>query len=129
MSKILLIEDDFPVRFTLEKLLIFLDNEVEIACNGEEGLSKVQMKTFFDIIICDIDMPMMDGFCCLEKILKLFPKPPFSSFIFISAYVDQNIIQRVLRMKADCVIKKPIDQEILKIILLALRMKHEPAKI
>ncbi|MDR1366902.1 MAG: response regulator [Puniceicoccales bacterium] len=125
MSKILFIEDDFSVRFTLEKLLNFLDNEVEVACSGEEGLSKIQMKTFFDIIVCDIDMPLMDGFCCLEKILKLFPQPPFSSFIFISAYVDQNIIQKVLQIKADCVIKKPIDQEFLRIILLTLRIKHE----
>jgi DNA-binding NtrC family response regulator len=46
MSKILFIEDDFSVRFTLEQLLNLLDNEIEMACSSEEGLSKIQMKTF-----------------------------------------------------------------------------------
>jgi DNA-binding NarL/FixJ family response regulator len=67
----------------------------------------------------------MNGFCCLEEILKLFPERPFSSFIFISAYVDQNIIQKVPQIKADCVLKKRIDQEFLRIIHLTLRIKHE----
>jgi CheY-like chemotaxis protein len=79
MPKILLIEDDLSVQFTLKKLLAFLGNEVDTACNGEEGLIKIQRKTFFDVIICDIDMPTMDGFCFLEKNLKHFT--PVTIFI------------------------------------------------
>jgi chemotaxis family two-component system sensor histidine kinase/response regulator PixL len=123
MLKILLIEDDLSLLFTLKKLLECLGYAIIAADNGNDGLLQYQRDSSIDIIICDIDTPLLDGFQFLQRIQQDDRKIP--SFAFISAYVDSKVVQKTKATGADCVIKKPIDQEILKIILLALPMKRE----
>jgi chemotaxis family two-component system sensor histidine kinase/response regulator PixL len=123
MLKILLIEDDCSLLFTLQKLLECLGYSTITAENGGDGLLQYEQNPSIDIILCDIDIPLLDGFQFLQRLQQGSRKVP--SFAFISAYVDLNVVQKTKAIGADCVIKKPIDQEILKIILLALYMKHE----
>ncbi|MDR0740142.1 MAG: response regulator [Puniceicoccales bacterium] len=123
MAKILLIEDDFSFQFTLKKLLECFGYTVIVADNGNDGLTQHWKNSSIDIIICDVDMPLLDGFQFLQHLQQSGKKLP--AFAFISAYLDEAIIQKMDSLGADCVIKKPVDQEILKIILFALRMKRQ----
>ncbi|MDR1906875.1 MAG: response regulator [Puniceicoccales bacterium] len=126
MPRILLIEDDLSFQFALRKLLECFGYTIITADNGNDGLIQYQKNVSTDIIICDIDIPLLDGFQFLQRLQETHKKlPPFA---FISAYVDATIIQKIGILGADCIIKKPVDQEILKIILLALHMKHKLAE-
>jgi two-component system C4-dicarboxylate transport response regulator DctD len=123
MFKILLIEDDFSVQFSLKKLLECFGHEVTVANNGRDGLIQYE-KGMRDVILCDINMPFLNGFQFFEQLKQCHEKLPF--FSFISAYVDRKIIQKSSELGVDCIIRKPVDQEILKVVLLAIKMKRIP---
>jgi CheY-like chemotaxis protein len=122
MLRVLLIEDDISFQFALRKLLQCFGYVVTAVDNGKDGLIQYQKNPAIDIILCDIDIPLLDGFQFLQRLRKITDKIP--AFAFISAYVDMNIIQGTYKLGADCVIKKPIDHEVLRIILFALEKKH-----
>ena len=67
MSKILVIDDERAIRNTLKEILEFEKHEVDLA---EEGLSGIEMfkATCYDVVLCDIKMPQMDGIEVLEKL-------------------------------------------------------------
>jgi CheY-like chemotaxis protein len=68
MPKVLLIEDDYSFQFTLKKLLECLGYTVIIADNGSDGLLQHRRHSSIDIIICDVDMPLLDGFQFLQHL-------------------------------------------------------------
>ena len=70
MGKILVIDDERPIRRTLCEILEFEKFEVDQAENGEDGL-KMAQENEYDVILCDIKMPKMDGMEVLEKIKEL----------------------------------------------------------
>jgi CheY-like chemotaxis protein len=123
MPKILLLEDDYSFQFTLKKLLECFGYVVIIANNGNNGLTQYRKNSSIDIIICDVDMPLLDGFQFLQHLKQTNQELP--AFAFISAYIDEAIIHKMNALEADCIIKKPVDQEILKIILFMLTLKRE----
>jgi CheY-like chemotaxis protein len=123
MARILLIEDDPCVQFALEKLLELSGYEVQVASNGEDALAQLQQGNGFNVVLCDIEMPVQDGFHCLECASKLHGDGPPPPFIFMSAYVDQHVIERVEQTSAFCVLKKPIGHDILRSLFLALEIE------
>ncbi len=70
MAKILIIDDEKSIRTTLKEILEYEKYQVEEAKDGEEGLDKLS-KEDFDLVLCDIKMPKMDGIEVLDKILAL----------------------------------------------------------
>ena len=70
MPKILVIDDEKSIRNTLREILEYEKFEVDEAADGKEGLELVN-KTKYDVILCDIKMPKMDGIETLEKILDI----------------------------------------------------------
>ena len=66
MSKILIIDDERAIRSTLSEILQYEGYAVELAENGEEGLQKFREQPF-DVVLCDIKMPKVDGIEFLEK--------------------------------------------------------------
>ena len=66
MANILIIDDEKAIRKTLTEILAFEGNKIEEAADGEEGLKKFIEKSF-DVVLCDIKMPKMDGIEFLEK--------------------------------------------------------------
>jgi len=75
MAKILIIDDERAIRRALREILEFEDFEVEEAENGKEGLEKAQAIAY-DIIFCDIKMPLMDGMEVLDALQKAKVESP-----------------------------------------------------
>ncbi|MFN6946200.1 MAG: sigma-54-dependent transcriptional regulator [Cytophagaceae bacterium] len=82
MSRILIIDDEKSIRSTLKEILEYEGYKVEEAKDGEEGFSMIK-KNDYDVVLCDIKMPNMDGMEVLEKTLELGKD---LQFIMISAH-------------------------------------------
>ncbi len=107
MSKILVIEDEAAIRRVLVKILSEENDQyqVEEAENGLEGLEKIK-KTDYDLVLCDIKMPKMDGVEVLEAGRKVKPEVPY---IMISGHGDLDTAVHTMRLGAFDYISKPPD--------------------
>ena len=75
MSNILIIDDEKAIRKTLSEILSYEGYKIDEAGDGEEGLKKVKEKEY-DVILCDIKMPKIDGIEFLEKAKEIGPDIP-----------------------------------------------------
>lgn len=105
MSKILIIDDEKAIRRALREILEFEDFEVVEAENGKDGLDKA-LNTTFDIIFCDIKMPMMDGMEVLDAIIKAKVETPV---IMISGHGNIDTAVQAIKKGAFDFIEKPLD--------------------
>jgi DNA-binding NtrC family response regulator len=107
MSKILVIEDEAAIRRVLVKILNE-ENEayqVEEASDGASGLQKIRQADY-DLVLCDIKMPKMDGVEVLQEARKEKPEIPF---IMISGHGDLDTAVQTMRLGAFDYISKPPD--------------------
>lgn len=107
MKKILLIEDNTEIRENTAEILELADYQVITAENGRVGVEKAHHGKP-DLIICDIMMPIMDGY----SVLHLLSKTPDTSnipFIFLTAKADRSDFRKGMEMGADDYITKPFD--------------------
>jgi two-component system, NtrC family, nitrogen regulation response regulator NtrX len=114
MSKILVIDDERSIRNTLKDILEYEKYEVDLAEDGIKGLEKVK-QTEFDIILCDIKMPGMDGIEVLEKIMEISPDSPV---VMISGHGNIDTAVESIKKGAYDFIEKPLD---LNRILITIR--------
>jgi len=106
MSKILVIDDDEIIQNVLEKILTKEGHNVEIAKNGKEGLSKLDLMPY-DIVITDLMMPYANGFEIISK-LKQHPNTAKASVIVISSITQEDSIMDSFKLGVDEYIRKPI---------------------
>jgi DNA-binding NtrC family response regulator len=107
MSKILIIEDEAAIRRVLNKI-ISEENEtyhVEEAADGLAGLEMIKNQDY-DLVLCDIKMPKMDGVEVLEKTKKIKPEVPI---VMISGHGDIDTAIQTMRLGAFDYISKPPD--------------------
>ncbi|MEP0132246.1 MAG: sigma-54 dependent transcriptional regulator [Eudoraea sp.] len=107
MSKILVIEDEAAIRRVLVKILSEESEmyEVDEAEDGSLGLEMIK-KTDYDLALCDIKMPKMDGVEVLQAAKKIRPEVPF---IMISGHGDLDTAVNTMRLGAFDYISKPPD--------------------
>ena len=105
MAKILVIDDEKSIRGTLKEILEYEGYEVELAANGPEGLEKFS-ETFYDIVLCDIKMPGMDGLEVLEKIFEITSD---TQAIMISGHGNVDNAVQAIKKGAYDFIEKPLD--------------------
>lgn len=105
MAKILIVDDETPIRRTLRDILEFEGYDVEEAVDGLECISKVQ-KEKFDVIITDIKMPKMDGIEALERLQILSPETPV---IMVSGHGTIDTAVEAVKKGAFDFISKPPD--------------------
>jgi two-component system nitrogen regulation response regulator NtrX len=107
MANILLIEDEAAIRRVLTKILLEENKAFSIdeAENGKIGFDKVKAKTF-DLVLCDIKMPVMDGIEVLEKVMTESPDTPV---VMISGHGDIQTAVDCLKKGAYDYIAKPPD--------------------
>jgi two-component system, NtrC family, nitrogen regulation response regulator NtrX len=105
MAKILIVDDETPIRRTLRDILEFEGYDVEEAVDGLECVAKVQ-KEKFDVVITDIKMPKMDGIEALERLQILSPETPV---IMVSGHGTIDTAVEAVKKGAFDFISKPPD--------------------
>lgn len=105
MSKILVIDDERSIRNTLKDILEYEKYQVDLAEDGQHGIDLIR-KNEYDIILCDIKMPGMDGIETLEKIQILTPDSPV---VMISGHGNIDTAVESIKKGAYDFIEKPLD--------------------
>ena len=107
MSKILIIEDEAAIRRVLIKI-ISEENDTYKVEEAEDGLLGIEMikNNDYDLVLCDIKMPKMDGVEVLEKTKKIKPETPI---VMISGHGDLDTAVNTMRLGAFDYISKPPD--------------------
>ncbi|MGB1394228.1 MAG: sigma-54-dependent transcriptional regulator [Flavobacteriaceae bacterium] len=107
MSRILIIEDEASIRRVLVKILTEENPQYQVF-EAEDGLIGTEMikKDDFDLVLCDIKMPKMDGVEVLEAVKKIKPEIPM---VMISGHGDLDTAVNTMRMGAFDYISKPPD--------------------
>jgi DNA-binding NtrC family response regulator len=122
MAKILVIEDEAAIRRVLVKILSEESDtyEVDQAEDGLVGIEKIK-KEDFDLVLCDIKMPKMDGVEVLEAVKKIKPEIPM---VMISGHGDLDTAVNTMRLGAFDYISKPPDlNRLLNTVRIALDTK------
>lgn len=122
MSKILVIEDEQALRENLMCLLDAENFEVFGAANGSTGveLAKAHLP---DVIICDVMMPLIDGFGVLNS-LRSTPITATIPFIFLTAKVDKMDLRQGMELGADDYLTKPFSRKEL-LAAIAVRLEKQ----
>lgn len=105
MSKILIIDDEKSIRNTLKDILVYEKHEVDEAVDGIEGI-KMAEKEKYDVILCDIKMPKMDGMEVLDKLMEICPDIPV---VMISGHGTIDTAVDAIKKGAFDYISKPPD--------------------
>src|SRR5690554_5711978 len=123
MSKILIIEDEAAIRRVLVKILSEENDAYEVF-EAEDGLAGMEMikDQDFDLVLCDIKMPKMDGVEVLEATKKIKPEIPM---VMISGHGDLDTAVNTMRLGAFDYISKPPDlNRLLNTVRIALDNKE-----
>lgn len=123
MPKILIIEDEAAIRRVLVKILSEENDTYEVK-EAEDGLAGIELirKEDFDLVLCDIKMPKMDGVEVLEAVKKIKSEIPV---VMISGHGDLDTAVNTMRLGAFDYISKPPDlNRLLNTVRIALDRKE-----
>jgi len=122
MANILIIDDEKAIRKTLTEILSFEGYKLDEASDGEEGLKKFREKTY-DLVLCDIKMPRIDGIEFLQKAVEINPDVPV---IMISGHGNIETAVEAVKKGAYDFIQKPPD---LNRLLITIRNAMERSSL
>ncbi len=105
MASILIIDDEKAIRKTLSEILGYEGYKIDESSDGEEGLNKFRVKNY-DLVLCDIKMPKLDGIEFLEKAKEINPEVPI---IIISGHGNIETAVEAVKKGAYDYISKPPD--------------------
>lgn len=127
MNKILLVDDEPIVRIAIKSLVEWEQNGfiIEEACNGKQALKLLNEDT--DILVTDINMPIMNGLELIEEINKMKVRP---FVLVLSAYDDYNLVRDAFKLDIyDYILKNQIESEnLLEVIKKANDMRMKSLK-
>jgi len=104
---VLCVEDESGVRKRIVNTLGYYFKDVYEASNGEEGLS-VYYDNQPDIILCDIQMPVMDG---IEMIKKVREEDILTPIVLLTAYNSEEYLMKLINLHVQHFILKPINAQ------------------
>lgn len=119
-KKILLIDDEEILIKRVSKLLSGPDIEIGTAFNGEEGLVQI-LSEKWDLIICDINMPKLNG---IEVIKKAREKGCNYTFVFFTGHGNQELMLESLKYGAYAFVDKPQFSGLKEIVFQSLNQKQ-----
>lgn len=115
-DKVLIIEDDKAIRESLQDILEIKGYHVITAVNGNKGLIAV-IKEKPDLVICDVNMPGMNGFELLQGLNDCMEKEIVPPFLFLTARATSEDIRKGMELGADDYLTKPFNPlELLEIV-------------
>lgn len=113
MKRILVAEDNPVNRELLREILSESEYEVIEACDGQEALNRIH-EAKPDLVLLDIQMPVLDGYAVLRSIRNNPPSPP-PRMIAVTAYAMRGDRERALAAGFDDYVTKPIDLKTLTV--------------
>jgi len=105
MSRILVIDDERSIRNTLKDILEYEKYEVDLAEDGKQGIEMIRSAEY-DVVLCDIKMPGLDGIEVLERAVVLAPDSPV---VMISGHGNIDTAVDSIKKGAFDYIEKPLD--------------------
>jgi CheY-like chemotaxis protein len=119
-GRILVIDDEEPVRKVLSKILSQVNHQVKVTRNGEEGIQLVKEKEF-DIVLTDLGMPGISGWEVCKIVKKMYPHLPVGMITGWGMELDQ---EKVEETGVDFVVSKPFDfNQILQVVAETMELK------
>ncbi|MCX7991474.1 MAG: sigma-54 dependent transcriptional regulator [Proteobacteria bacterium] len=122
MLKVLVVDDEFSIRHMLKTVLTKAGYEVDLAEDGEIALEKVR-GDIYDVVLCDIKMPKMDGFAFLEQINK---EKINLTVIMMTSYGSIDTAVQAIRKGAYDYISKPFNSDE---VIIAIKKAEEREKL
>ena len=116
MTRILCVEDDPETATLLVEALTELGYTVDLAPDGQHGLTAI-LDNPPDLVLCDVRMPRMTGFQLLERVVAAGGRFTEVPFVFLTALVDRDSELVGRRLGADDYLTKPVDFEMLGIVI------------
>jgi len=113
MAKILVVDDEPPIRELLKKYLSARGYRVRVASDGQQALALVDQKSP-DLIVLDVHMPGMNG---IEVLKKLRAKNYAGAVIFLTSSQDETLLRKGLELGSLDILGKPVDLERLELTI------------
>src|SRR5579864_3237091 len=105
--RVLIVDDNPVVRNAMSKTIQVIATETEVAPNGLAALT-LACQHPYDVIVCDLKMPFLDGEQFFEELNKLFPERA-RRILFVSAWVEDPDMAVFLRRTGRPVLRKPFE--------------------
>ena len=115
----LIVDDSMFTREYLQRMLEQMSVRCEQAVNGVEALRVLKSGSRFDVMLCDMNMPLMDGLTCV-RIVREEGLCPKMRVMMVTTHIDQISIERALACGADEFLMKPFSHQGLKDKLLLM---------
>ncbi|MBI3004968.1 MAG: response regulator [Ignavibacteriales bacterium] len=122
-KRILIIDDEEMMRGAVTATLKAADYDVAEAGDGEQGLEKAKA-LIPDLIVCDVNMPRLDGFGMLQELRKSDATSSIP-FIFLTGQADHSLLRKGMMLGADDYVTKPFSaDELLRVVEIRLKKKE-----
>ena len=112
MARILVIDDDDAIRFSLKLALEDADHQVEDAANGVEGMTRFRTNPA-DLVITDIFMPEKEGLETIDEIKRSYPQTKIIAMSGGGRMNPEDYLEIAKRVGADRSLFKPFDIQLL----------------
>jgi CheY-like chemotaxis protein len=127
VARILIVDDDADLALTVGEVLELLGHSIRVAYNGEEGLQAMAGE-LPDVILLDVEMPVMDGPSMAYRLLVLDAGRELIPVVLSSGYADMELIAD--RIGTPYRVRKPCTvEELAAVIERAVREKRAPQKL
>lgn len=108
-KKVLVIDDEDRILLSIKKQLKDVNYMIEFTNDPNDGLSLISNNSYH-LVLCDIRMKPIDGIEVLENVRKKYPE---LSFVILTGYIDDKIIEKAKEIGVTDILLKPIRKKIL----------------
>jgi DNA-binding response OmpR family regulator len=115
-KRVLCVEDDCETAALIAEELADRGYQVDVAHNGSQGLAAI-LRSAPDLVLADVNMPVMSGFDLLERVTALEPRFVRMPFVFLTALADHDNELKGWRLGADDYVTKPVDFDVLAAVI------------
>ena len=103
-KRILVVDDEQNIRHVFSRMISFIGFEVDVAESGDKALNHL-LKSQFDLVLTDLNMPGMDGLTLAHHIKEISPQTPV---ILVTGEKKEKILKKMEDSSVDSVLFKPV---------------------